>query len=214
MQPMPQQPDEPAQPSPQLTDSTSAREANDADAGDHLSPGEEYASPYEQHMLDKTMGAVFSSLNKPTQLRTLENYMVKSQNLGATLGQIAFRLLVTIYNSAKQAGVAIPMTVFIAQGGAVYQTIERLLLIAEHCGAQVGDPGKVREDALGTVLDQYHQHPELFKGQPHSQDGAAPPGAPQQLAANPMSAAVGQGLQQQGMSSADASQQQQGILGG
>jgi hypothetical protein len=194
----------------QLADSTSAKDANDDDTEHHLAPGEEYASPYEQHMLDKTMGAVYSALNKPNQLRTLESYMVKSPNLGPTLGQIAFRLLVTIYTSAKKAGVQIPMSVFIAQGGAIYQTIERLLLIAEHCGAQVGDPGKVREDALGTVLDQYHQHPEIFKGQPQAQGGEAPAGSPGAMAANPLSAAVGQGIQDQ----QQQAPQQQGILAG
>lgn len=196
-QPQPQQP-----PAPVLADSTPARTANDDGTDSHLGEGEEYASPYEQHMLDKTMGAVYSAMNKPAQLRTFETWMVKSQNLGSTIGQIAFRLLVSIYNDARHAGSLIPMSVFIAQGGAVYQTIERLLLIAEHCGAQVGDPGKVREDALGIVLDQYKQHPEIFKGQPQQQGGPAPPGAPPALAANPVSAAVGQGLQQQGMGSA------------
>ena len=198
---MPQQPQQAPPPQAQLADSTSAKDANDDDTGAHLGPGEEYASPYEQHMLDKTMGAVYSAINKPKQLRTLESFMVKSQNVGVTIGQIAFRLLTTIYTEAKKAGVQIPMSVFIAQGGAVFQTIERLLLIAEHCGAHVPDAGKAREDALGIVLDQYHQHPEVFQGQPAQQGGQSPPqqGAPQQLAANPMSAAVGQGLQQQGL---------------
>lgn len=176
-----------------------------------LGEGEEAASPEEEQLLAKVMAAVFQSLNAPKKLRMIEAWLLKSKNLGADIGHIAFSILASIYHGAESAGVKLPPDIFFAQGGAVYQTIDRIMMIAEHTGVPDPDPDKVREDALGTVVDSVRA---MFAqkeagGEPSPVQGEQPsPGMPtpgetpmpqQAAAANPMSAAVGQGLQQQGL---------------
>lgn len=173
--------------------------------------GEEAASPEEEQLLAKVMAAVYQSLNAPKKLRMVEAWLLKSKNLGADIGHIAFNILASIYHGAEQAGVKLSPDIFFAQGGAVYQTIDRIMLIAEHTGVPDPDPDKVREDALGTLVDSVRAMfaQKEASGQPTDMQGSQPsPGMPQQgptslpqqaAAANPMSAAVGQGLQQQGL---------------
>lgn len=97
---------------------TSMDSAQPDDSGG-LDPGEQAASPYEEHLLDKVMGAVFHSLNDAKKLRVIESWLMKSKNLGIDVGHIAFKLLATIFQSAKSGGVQIPVDIFFAQGGAV-----------------------------------------------------------------------------------------------
>ena len=154
-------------------------------------------------MLDKVMGAVFQSLNDPKKIRIIESWLMKSKSLGIDIGHIAFKLLMTIYMGAKQSGVMIPITVFYGQGGAIYQTIDRLLMLAEHAGVPGINADQVREDALGVVNDSVKAQFGADAGGGQQQGAqpqqAPPPQAGQPMAANPMSAAVGQGLQQQGL---------------
>ena len=194
----------------QLLNGTPTATAANNDSGADASPddGEQAASPEEEQLLAKVMAAVFQSLNSPKKLRMIEAWLLKSQNLGADIGHIAFSILASIYHGAESAGVKIPADIFFAQGGAVYQTIDRIMMIAEHTGVKDPDPDKVREDAMGVLVDSVRQmfgQKQLAAGQ---QQGPSP-GMPQQppqtpmpqqaAAANPMSAAVGQGLQQQGL---------------
>jgi hypothetical protein len=101
----------------------------------------------------------------------------------------------------------IPPTVFLAQGGAVYQTIELLLHFAEsvHVAA---DPDHVRETALGVVMSNIKRNIGMFKpgppqgqGQQQQQGGPQNMQAPPMAAAHPLANAVGQGLKQQGLMS-------------
>jgi hypothetical protein len=171
-----------------------------------LEHGEEAASPQEEELLKKVMAAFYSAINDPQKIRQIDRWMMQSHDLGATIGQIAFKILSSIYASAYQSGTQIPVDVFFAQGGAVYQAIDRLMMIAEHSGVHDVDPDKTREDAMGTLVDAVKQmygghmeqgtHGAPPQGQP--QPGAQMPQGPV-AAANPLSHAVGQGLQQQGL---------------
>lgn len=178
---------------------------NNVDQNTSLGDGEEAASPYEEHLLAKVMGAVYQSLNDAKKIRQIEHWLLKTPNLGSTIGNIAFTLLASIFKGAEQSGVKLPVDVFFAQGGAVYQTIDRIMLIAQHGGVlQQDEEDKVREEALGVLVDKVREMFGDLTDHPQAAPGSVPPGQqaePQQamLAANPMSAAVGQGLQQQGL---------------
>jgi hypothetical protein len=184
-----------------LQDTPTATQAN-ASPGDPAQPGdgEEAASPYEEHLLAKVMAAVYKSLNAPAKMRQMEGWMLHSPNLGSTIGNIAFTILASIYQGAKKAGVMIPVDVFFAQGGAVYQTIDRIIMIAEHAGVPDPDPDKLREESMGVLSDKVRH---MFMADEHapqqSAPGPVPPGQAPVMAGNPMSQAVGQGLQQQGL---------------
>lgn len=165
--------------------------------------GEVKASPYEEHLLGKVMGAVYQALNSGEKMRQIEHWLLKTPNVGATIGNIAFTLLASIFKGAEQSGVKLPVDIFFAQGGAVYQTIERIMLIAKHGGVPMDDEDKIREDAMGVLVDKVRA---MFGDQMKQGAGAAPPpqGQPQGTPPdarpmNPMAAAVGQGLQQQGL---------------
>ena len=154
-------------------------------------------------MLDKVMGAVFHSLNDPKKIRTIEGWLMNPQGItvGVAIGNIAFKLLATIYQSAKSSGVDIPTDVFFGQGGAVQQTIDRIILLAEHAGVPNLDQDQVREDAMGKVCDSVKQMfgNELNQHAAQDQQTGQSPFSPQMQRANPMSHAVGQGLKQQGL---------------
>ena len=188
-----------------LNNTPTATQANNAPqtpAQPDPDSGEEAASPMEEHLLAKVMAAVYKSLNAPQKMRQIEHWMLTSPNVGSTIGNIAFTILASIYQGAKKAGVMIPVDVFFAQGGATYQTIDRILMIAEHAGVPEPDPDKLREEAMGVLVDKVkHMFMADSQAPPQSAPGPVPPGAAPVAAANPMSAAVGQGLQQQGLMS-------------
>src|SRR6185437_4974939 len=101
-----------------LNNTPTATQANAAppdEAQPDTDAGEEAASPYEEHLLAKVMAAVYKSLNGAAKLRQIEGWMMHSPNLGATIGNIAFTILASIYQGAKKAGVMIPVDVFFAQ---------------------------------------------------------------------------------------------------
>lgn len=180
--------------------------ATDANAAPHspaeVDDNEQAASPYEEHLLAKVMAAVYKSLNAPDKVRQIERWLLQSPNVGSTIGNIAFTILASIYQGAKKSGVMIPVDVFFAQGGATYQTIDRILMIAEHAGVPDPDPDKLREEAMGVLVDKVKHMFMADEGKPpQSAPGPVPPGEAPVAAANPVSAAVGQGLQQQGLMS-------------
>ena len=166
----------------------------------NLENGEQAASPYEEQMLGKVMGLVYHSFNDPKKLRMLEHMMLKAPDLGSAIGHMTFTLLFTIYQSAKKSGVAIPTSVMLGQGGAVMETIERMMQIAEHAGIPDRDPDHIREEAFGVVMDSIKQNAAAFEqgqqdqGQGQPQQGAPPQGLPPAAPANPLSSAVQQGL--------------------
>jgi hypothetical protein len=166
----------------------------DSDPGD----GQEQCSPYEEEMLKKVMSAVMSTMNNPKFIQDTEHWFIKATDIGTTIGNMAFQILASIYASAKKAGVMIPPTVFLAQGGSVYQTIDMFLAMAEHMHLPNLDPGHIRETAMGIVLDNIRQHfPEAMgNGQDQDAPTQVPP-SQQMAAANPLSHAVSQGLMQQ-----------------
>lgn len=140
------------------------------------------------------MAAFYSSINDPRKMRMLESWLLQGAgHLGVTIGQIVYKLLFAIYMSAKKAGVLLPDTVFFAQGGAIYQAIDRVLAIAEHAGVPNINPDNVREQALGIVVDSIRRDEGVIKGQGQDQSpqqGAQMPQGPV-MAANPLSHAVG-----------------------
>lgn len=187
-----------------LKNSPPASEAEDDQEASGLEEGEEAASPYEEHMLAKVMSAVYHTLSTPKYLRQTEGWMHTSKNLAADIGHMSFLLLSSIYAGAKKAGIKIPPTVFFSQGGAVYLTIDRFLLLAEKFHIPEPNPDDIREKALGVLVENVRK---MF-GAKAMQQGDEPEGqqtdqqlhpGPPMLAANPMSHAVGQGLQQQGL---------------
>lgn len=168
----------------------------DSDGSPDLDEGESYCSPEEEQLLQRVMAAVYRSVNTPKALHSLRGWFLQHpDNLGVTIGNVAFTLLFGIYKDAQQAGTPLPVTVFIAQGGAVYQTIDMLINIAEHCGVKV-DPDQCREDAIGYVLDKVKQNHDLIEGNPQGGGQQLQRAQlPQQAAsANPLSSAVSQGL--------------------
>lgn len=194
--------DEEMQETPQMDAAEDESNEPGGDAGD----GSVKASPYEEHLLGKVMGAVYQALNSGEKMRQIEHWLLKTPNVGATIGNIAFTLLASIFKGAEQSGVKLPVDVFFAQGGAVYQTIERIMLIAKHGGVPMDDEDKVREDAMGVLVDKVRamfgdQMKAGAQGQQQAPPQGAPPsgGPPDARPMNPMAAAVGQGLQQQGL---------------
>lgn len=177
--------------------------AQQSDASPSVGNDEQAASPYEEHMLDKVMGAIFHSLNDPKKIRTIEGWLMHPQGttVGVAIGHIAFKLLAAVFAGAKSSGVQIPTDVFFAQGGAVQQTIDRIIMLAEHAGVPNLDNDKVREDALGVVVDSTKQMFGSQINQHAAQDAQTgqSPFAQGMMHANPMSHAVGKGLQQQGL---------------
>lgn len=126
-------------------------------------------------MLKKTMAAFYASINDPRKMRMIESWMLQGAgHLGVTIGQIVYKLLFSIYMSAKKAGVLLPDTVFFAQGGAIYQAIDRMLAIAEHAGVPNINQDQVREQALGIVVDSVRRDEAQIKG------NGAPQGNPSQ----------------------------------
>lgn len=196
-----------------LNGSPSGTEASTSTGqGAQLDQGEQYCTDQEEALLHRVMALVYHSLNDQKKLAAIESWMHRAPNIGVTIGNIAFMLLMTIFDGAKHAGQQLPPEIFLAQGGAIYQTIDRLIMIAEKIGLHV-DPDKSREDALGSCLDGVRRHWSEIKspgssGQRMHMMGGGKPNVPlghplQQhvMAANPMSAAVSQGLQQQGLMS-------------
>lgn len=182
-----------------LKNSPSATEVAGDDTDSRLSEGEQYASPVEHQFLDKVMSLVHHSFEGQKKEQKLIYLLHKAKNVGMAIGFLTFQMLMNIYLGAKHSGTAIPPTVFFAQGGAVYQTIEMLLQLAESAGVHGIDPDHVRETAMGVVMDNFKKNYKLLSG------GLQKAGNPQQMqappaaAANPLSHAVGQGLQQQGL---------------
>jgi hypothetical protein len=153
------------------------------------------------------MMLVEHSLNDPKKLRMIEAWLVRAHDLGMVIGTIAVTMLMSIYDGAKHSGHPLPPEVFLSQGGAVFQTIDRLLMLSEHFGLHP-DPDDVREKAIGVVMDTLNKHySNLASPGSSSQKFQAglgiqpnlPPGHPQMMAANPLSHGIQQGLQQQGL---------------
>lgn len=184
-----------------------------------LGQNEQYASPVEHQLLDKVMSLVHQALTDPKKLQNLDYMLHKATDLGVAIGNIGYQLLVNIFIAAKNGGQALPASVFLGQGGAVMQTIEMLMHVAESAHIPM-DPDHVRETAMGVVMMMVKKNYNLFQNglqqakQPPQQQqqqgapqgppqGGPPPGPPQggppMMAANPMAHAVGRGLQQQGL---------------
>jgi hypothetical protein len=175
---------------------------DDQDQDTSLSQGESYCSPQEEELLKRVMAAVYRNLNTPSSMRALRaSFQKYPQELGVLIGNTAFNMLFGIYRDAKKAGAVLPVTVFLAQGGAIYQTIDILINMAEHFGVNV-NADQCREDAMGFVLDQVKsnyglitggQQPQGAQQTPQAQGAQPPPGQ------NPLSGAVSQGLASRGL---------------
>lgn len=161
-----------------------------------LEDGEEYASPEEQHALEKVMVLVYHSLSEG--MHSIEGKLVKgSKNLAQTVGQLTFTALLNVYQSARQAGQNLSPDIFLMQGGAVYETIEAVLQIAEHAGIPGADDDKIREDSLGVVMDLIQAHKGEFGPQQSGPAQGPPP--PPMMAAKRLPASIQQGLASGGM---------------
>lgn len=160
-------------------------------------------------LLFKVMGMVFQALS--TGFNKIVEGMKSAPSLDKGIGEMAFHLCATVFASAGKSGQVIPMDIFAMQGGAIYQTIDALLDMAETAGLPVNDD--TRKNALGFATQEYlNARKEQGNIDPHDfedhlkdmEDRSGVP-APPMLRGNPVSSAVQSGLQQQGMG---------GVLGG